>query len=50
MERSRCPECGEEIGGENHHLVSTNNVANEIEDLARRVNPNLHLGFWRNPY
>jgi len=50
MERSRCPECGAEIGGENHHLIETNRVANEFDELARRANPNVNPGYWLNPY
>lgn len=50
MERSRCPECGAEIGGENHHLNPTNRVADEFDRLARRANPNVDQGHWLNPY
>ena len=50
MERSRCPECGASIGGANHRLDSTNRVASEFDDLARRVNPNMNRGYWANPY
>jgi len=50
MVRSRCPECGEVIGGQNHHLETTNRVSSEFEELARRV-PNVGLGYWvNNPY
>ena len=31
MVRSKCPECGEDIGGENHALVTTNAVATEMD-------------------
>lgn len=35
METSRCPECGEEVGGRDHHLSSSNDVA---RDFIRAVN------------
>ncbi|GLV42804.1 uncharacterized protein CBL_03544 [Carabus blaptoides fortunei] len=31
MEESKCPECGERIGGTNHSLLSTNRFAGEID-------------------
>lgn len=48
MERSRCPECGEVIGGGNHHLESTNQISTEFEELARRIHPNVTPGYWVN--
>ncbi|KAF8867865.1 P-loop containing nucleoside triphosphate hydrolase protein [Gymnopilus junonius] len=50
MERSRCPECGEAIGGSNHRLDSTNQVSSEFEELARRVDPNVARSPWANPH
>jgi len=50
MERSRCPECGASIGGENHRLDSTNRVASEFDDIARNVNPNVHGAYFPNPH
>ncbi|KAG8976377.1 hypothetical protein FRB94_002509, partial [Tulasnella sp. JGI-2019a] len=37
MQQSRCPECGETIGGSNHVLNSSNAVARDLEDLAREA-------------
>ncbi|KIO31499.1 hypothetical protein M407DRAFT_67796 [Tulasnella calospora MUT 4182] len=34
MERSRCPECGETIGGGGHTLDSSNSRAADFENLA----------------
>ncbi|XP_069099575.1 NFX1-type zinc finger-containing protein 1 isoform X1 [Pleurodeles waltl] len=31
MEKSRCPECNAEIGGENHTLVQSNQLASEMD-------------------
>ena len=31
---SRCPDCGETIGGDNYHLVGTSQDADELNDLA----------------
>lgn len=36
MERARCPECGEDIGGTGHNLVESNRRDADMEDLARR--------------
>ncbi|KAJ7497553.1 hypothetical protein FB451DRAFT_1211927 [Mycena latifolia] len=37
MERSRCPECGASIGGENHTLDETNQRAVDFEEIGREV-------------
>ncbi|KDR70088.1 hypothetical protein GALMADRAFT_255486 [Galerina marginata CBS 339.88] len=50
MERSRCPECGQVIGGADHHLDQSNQRATEFEELARQVNPNVGANPWANPY
>ncbi|GMK56414.1 hypothetical protein CspeluHIS016_0302540 [Cutaneotrichosporon spelunceum] len=39
MEESRCPECGEIIGGRNHLLHEDNRVNEEREETISRVNP-----------
>ncbi|KAF8639511.1 hypothetical protein AX17_001416 [Amanita inopinata Kibby_2008] len=44
MESSRCPECGETIGGNNHMLHGSNSRATEYEDLSR------HAGSQRSPW
>ncbi|KAJ6587167.1 hypothetical protein DFH09DRAFT_248112 [Mycena vulgaris] len=36
-ERSRCPECGAPVGGENHTLDATNGRALEFESIAREA-------------
>ncbi|KAI9068435.1 hypothetical protein FKP32DRAFT_1561707 [Trametes sanguinea] len=36
METARCPECRAPIGGSSHNLLSSNTMATEFEDLARR--------------
>lgn len=35
MERSRCPECKEEIGGQNHRYVSTARLASDMDGAHR---------------
>jgi hypothetical protein len=35
MQQSRCPECGEVIGGANHAIDATNSVAHSLLQLAR---------------
>ncbi|KAH9951524.1 P-loop containing nucleoside triphosphate hydrolase protein [Amylocystis lapponica] len=35
MQQSKCPECGEVIGGTGHNLVSGNSRATEFEEIAR---------------
>lgn len=35
MQTSRCPECGEAIGGGNHTLLSTNQTAREFEVILQ---------------
>ncbi|KIJ51765.1 hypothetical protein M422DRAFT_203039 [Sphaerobolus stellatus SS14] len=35
MERARCPECGEEIGGSRHSLLASNSRATEFEAMLR---------------
>jgi hypothetical protein len=50
MVRSRCPECGQVIGGQDHRLERTNHVSSEFEELSRR-DGNVRLGYWvNNPY
>lgn len=44
MEASRCPECGQPIGGQSHVLDSSNRRAGEFEDLARQA------GSQRSPF
>ena len=43
MQTSRCPECGEIIGGSNHALLESNSQSEEMENIARE------LGNTRNP-
>ena len=31
MEKSKCPDCGDVIGGENHKLAEGNQVATEMD-------------------
>ena len=31
MEKSKCPDCGAVIGGENHDLVEDNQLASEMD-------------------
>lgn len=50
MERSVCPECGSPIGGQNHHLDSTNTRATHYDDLARQANAGIARTPWANPY
>ncbi|KAF5338164.1 hypothetical protein D9758_014722 [Tetrapyrgos nigripes] len=35
MQASRCPECGEPVGGSSHRLDNTNRQALDFEDIAR---------------
>lgn len=35
METARCPDCGEQIGGGNHELLSSNNRNTEFEEIGR---------------
>ena len=35
METSRCPECGEQIGGGSHRLLSNNSRAREFENILQ---------------
>jgi len=37
VQASRCPECGQPIGGQNHTLDTSNRRAEEFEELARRA-------------
>ncbi|KAG5648636.1 hypothetical protein DXG03_003247 [Asterophora parasitica] len=37
MQRARCPECNEVIGGDNHTLDSRNTRATDFEDLVRQA-------------
>ena len=37
MQASRCPECGQRIGGQNHALDASNRRAEEFEELARQA-------------
>ena len=37
MQASRCPECGQPIGGQDHQLDARNRRAEEYEELSRRV-------------
>jgi Fe2+ or Zn2+ uptake regulation protein len=50
MERSRCPECGSPIGGQSHHLDSTNTRAARYDELARQANPHIMGTPWANPH
>jgi len=50
MERSRCPECGSPIGGQSHHLDSTNTRAAQYDELARQANPHIMGTPWANPH
>jgi len=50
MERSTCPECGEVIGGANHHLDPSNQVSSEFVEVARRLRPGIQPSSWANPY
>lgn len=36
---SNCPECGERIGGLNHRLLETNELASEMDGALRPVYP-----------
>jgi len=36
---SRCPECGERIGGTSHRLLSTNNIATQMDGATRSAYP-----------
>lgn len=35
MEISRCPECGEAIGGRSHQLLETNRLDTQMDRIAR---------------
>ncbi|GLH02045.1 Regulator of nonsense transcripts 1 homolog [Gryllus bimaculatus] len=37
MEVAKCPECGEAIGGSNHHLLSSNRLASEMDGAQRHA-------------
>lgn len=50
MERSACPECGSPIGGESHHLDSSNFRATQYDEIARQANPRITGTPWANPY
>ncbi|KAG2153743.1 uncharacterized protein EDB93DRAFT_1134566 [Suillus bovinus] len=50
MQRSRCPECGSPVGGESHHLDSTNTRAAQYDQLARQVYPGIPATPWANPH
>jgi len=39
MERSRCNECGAEIGGGSHRLLESNSVATEMDGATRPASP-----------
>jgi hypothetical protein len=39
MERSRCNECREEIGGGSHRLLESNSVATEMDGATRPAWP-----------
>lgn len=45
MQISRCPECGEQIGGGSHQLLSTNSSAREFEDILQQ-RPGVARGFF----
>ncbi|KAI0696188.1 hypothetical protein BC835DRAFT_1272285 [Cytidiella melzeri] len=40
MQKSKCAECGEAIGGGSHTLLNTNQAATEFEDILRRRGAN----------
>jgi hypothetical protein len=35
METSKCPECGETIGGGHHRLLDTNTTAQDFETILQ---------------
>ncbi|KAI6021428.1 hypothetical protein BKA83DRAFT_166314 [Pisolithus microcarpus] len=47
MQTSRCPECGEAIGGNNHSLLQSNTRATEYEELLQQAGA--QPAFWQNP-
>lgn len=48
MQTSRCPECGEAIGGSNHSLLQSNTRATEYEELLQQAGA--QPAFWQNPW
>ncbi|KAI6040315.1 hypothetical protein EDC04DRAFT_3140449 [Pisolithus marmoratus] len=48
VQTSRCPECGEAIGGSNHSLLQSNRRATEYEDLLQQTGA--QPAFWRDPW
>ncbi|KAJ2916298.1 hypothetical protein MD484_g4129, partial [Candolleomyces efflorescens] len=48
METSRCPECGEVIGGQDHNLNATNTRAEEFEQLGREQGAQRSPWAWGN--
>ncbi|KAI6157793.1 hypothetical protein BKA82DRAFT_4061548 [Pisolithus tinctorius] len=48
MQTSRCPECGEAIGGSSHSLLPSNSRATEYEELVRQSGA--QPAFWQNPW